>query len=91
MAVVDGPFDFTGFNDNGKSTDPNQPCNSSYEPTPINISTEAPTTKKQKVAGEVTVVVTSKRLPEPCPLPIIFEKTKEILAGGIKGNNKFFY
>ena len=85
MAVVDGPFDFTGFNDNGEPllTDPNQPCSSSYEPTPINTSTEAPTTKKQKVAGEVTSVATSKRLPEPCPLPIISEKTKQILAGGI--------
>ena len=62
-------------------------------PTPINISTEGPATKNQRVVerSEVTVVATSKRLPEPCPLSIISEKTKEILAGGIKGNNKFFY
>ena len=36
---------------------------------------------------EVTVVATSKRLSEPCPLPTVSERTKEILAGGIKGDN----
>ena len=61
MAVIDGSFDYMGFNDNGEPplTDPDQPCSSSYQPTPINVSiestpihvsTEAPKAKKQKVA-----------------------------------------
>ena len=52
---------FMGYTDNGESplTDPDQPCSSSYEPTPINvpteaatpinISTEGPKTKKTKM------------------------------------------
>jgi len=98
MAVVDGPFNFMGF-DNGESplTDPEQPCSSSYEPTPTSVSSEVaipinisegPKTKKAKV--KVTVVTTGSRLPEPCPLPIVSERTKEIIANGIKGNNRFF-
>ena len=56
------------------------------------ISTEAPKSKKQKVAEKLgaIVVVTGNRLPEPCPLPILSDKTKEVLTRGIKGNNKFF-
>ena len=73
-----------GFSDNREPllTDPDQSCSSSCEPTPINLSTEAPIAKKQKVA-EVTVVATSKWLPEPCPLPVLSDKTKEILKAGI--------
>ena len=49
MVVVDGSFVFMGFSDNGEPllTDPYQSCSSSCEPTPINLSTEAPI-KKQK-------------------------------------------
>ena len=39
---------------------------------------------------EAAVVVTGNWLPEPCPLPILSDKTKEVLTRGIKGNNKFF-
>ena len=54
------------------------------------ISTEAPKSKKQKVAEKLgATVVTGNRLPEPCPLPILSDKTKEVLTRGIKGN-KFF-
>ena len=54
MEVIDGPFGFTGFGGDGEPllTDPDQPCCSSYVPTPINISTEGPTTKKQKVVED---------------------------------------
>ena len=100
MAIDDGPVDFMGFTD-PLITDPDQPFSSSYEPTPINVSTEAatptnisteePVTKKPKVAKtKVTVVATGSRLPEQCPLPVISERTKEIISSGIKGNNRFF-
>ena len=83
MAVVDGSFVFMGFSDNGEPllTDPDQSCSSSCEPTLINLSNEAPI-KKGKLA-EVTVVATSKWLSEPCPLPVLSDKTKEILKVGI--------
>ena len=106
MAVVDGPFNFMGYIDNRESplTDPDQPCSSSsYKPTPttatsvsteavtlINNSTEGPKAKKTKVTQKVTVVTTGSRLPEPCPLPIFSERTKEIISSGIKGNDRFF-
>lgn len=100
MAVVDGPFSFIGFNES-PLTDPDQPCSSGYEPTPINISTEAatsinisaegPKTKKTKVTkNKVTVVATGSQLPEPCPLPIISERTMDIISNGIEGNKRFF-
>ena len=96
MAIVDGPVDFMGFTD-PLITDPDQPFSSSYEPTPINVSTEAatatnisteePVTKKPKVAKtKITVVARGSRLPEQCPLPVISERTK-IISSGIKGNN----
>ena len=76
-------------------TDPDQPC-SSYKPSVTNVSSEmatltnnftkGPKTKKMKV----TVVATGSRLPEPCPLPILSERTKDIISNGIKGNNRFF-
>ena len=104
MAVVDGPFNFMGFTNNGESPDPDQPCssNSLCDPTPINISTEAatsintsaegPKTKKTKVTkNKVTVVTTGGRLPEPCPLPLISERMKDIIsASGYERNNRFF-
>ena len=83
--------------DDGESppTDPDQPS-SSYEPTltnvstevvtPIKISTKGPKTKKKKVTN-ITVVATSSRLPEPCPLPILSE---EIISNDIEGNDRFF-
>ena len=99
MAVVNQPY-LMGYTDNGESLliDPDQPsCSSSYEPTPTNVSTEEATgpikistegskAKKKKV----TVVATGSRLPEPCPLPILSERTKDIISNGIKGNNRFF-
>ena len=103
MAVVDGPFNFMGYTDNEESppTDSDQPCSSSsYKPTPTSVSTEAvtlinnstegPKAKKTKVTKKVTVVTTGSRLPEPCPLPIFSERTKEIISSGIKGNDRFF-
>ena len=103
MAVVDGPFNFMGYTDNGESppTDSDQPCSSSsYKPTPTSVSTEAvtlinnstegPKAKKTRVTKKVTVVTTGSRLPEPCPLPIFSERTKEIISSGIKGNDRFF-
>ena len=104
MAVVDGPFNFMDFTNNGESPDPDQPCSSDSlcDPTPINISTEAatsintsaegPKTKKAKMTkNKVTVVATGGRLPEPCPLPIISERTKDIIsASGYERNNRFF-
>lgn len=108
MAVIDNFMDYA----ESPLTDPDQPCSSSYVPTPINISTEVPIpvnvstevatpinistegpkTKKTKVAknNNVTIITTGSRLPEPCPLPILSERTKEIISGGIKGNKRFF-
>ena len=97
MAVVNGPY-LMGYTDSEESllTDPDQPSCSSYEPTPVPtnvstevaapINTEGPKAKKKKV----TVVATGSRLPEPCPLPILSERTKDIISNGIKGNNRFF-
>ena len=99
MAVVNGPY-FMSYTDNGESplTDPDQPS-TSYEPTltnvstevvtPIKISTEGPKTKEKKVTN-ITVVATGSRLPEPCPLSILSERTKEIVSNVIKGNDRFF-
>ena len=99
MAVVDGSFDFM------RDTNEPLLCDldhiSSYDPSPINISNEAATSistsepegpklKKAKVAKIVTVVTTGSQLPEPCPLPIISERTKNIIANGIQGNKRFF-
>ena len=77
-----------GYTDSGESL-----LCSSYEPTPVPtnvstevaapINTEGPKAKKKKV----TVVATGSRLPEPCPLPILSERTKDIISNGIKGNN----
>ena len=56
----------------------------------INNSTEGPKAKKTKVTKKVTVITTGSQLPEPCPLPIFSERTKEIISSGIKGNDRFF-
>ena len=69
MAVVDGPFNFMGYTDNGESppTDSDQPCSSSsYKPTPTSVSTEAvtlinnstegPKAKKTRVTKKVTML-----------------------------------
>ena len=99
MAIVNGPVDFMGFTD--PLTNQDQAFSGSYEPalidvsteatTPTNISAEEPVTKKPKVTKmNVTVVATGSRLPEQCPLPVISERTKEIISNGIKGNNRFF-
>ena len=54
MAVVDGPFNFMGYTDNGESppTDSDQPCSSSsYKPTPTSVSTETVTLINNSTEG----------------------------------------
>ena len=96
MAVVNKPY-FMDYTDNEEPllTDTHQPC-SSYEPTVTNVSTETATPTNNFTEGpkakkmKVTVVATGNRLSEPCPLPILSERTKDIISNRIKGNNPFF-
>ena len=53
------------------------------------LSLRAQSQKRQKWQKK-SVVTTGSRLPEPCPLPIISERTKNIIANGIQGSKRFF-
>ena len=96
MAVVNQPY-LMGYTDNGESLliDPHHVAlhmnlhlrmflYTEVATGPIKIYTEGPKTKKEKV----TVVATGNRLPSP--MPILSERTKDIISNGIKGNSRFF-
>jgi len=91
LAAVDGPFEYSPFNDNDvcPPIDPDLPYSrSSISQPPPDVAVticEAPSVKKRKAC-----VNEGDRLPEPCRIPALSQRLKAILAqNGIKGNNKF--